>query len=126
MPTGWPTPTPSPSIAPKGPPSTPPTSCGPAATASSPTSPPAAPATAPPIHLPADDLDQAIETLADDWTHSRRPAWAIDTTHPDPGDRRPAPPALEQLEAERQQRLARLRAERDAILAALPPARPVT
>ncbi len=34
------------------------------------------------IHLVADDLDQAVEDLARDWSQDRRPRWAIDTGTP--------------------------------------------
>jgi hypothetical protein len=35
------------------------------------------------VHVVADDVEQAVEDLQRDWTHERRPRWAIDTGTPE-------------------------------------------
>jgi hypothetical protein len=71
------------------------------------------------VYVVADDLDQAVEDLVRDWSAERRPRWAIDTGAPAPGltlgCTRPSIPPESAL------RLARLRAEREAVAAAIPP-----
>jgi hypothetical protein len=68
----------------------------------------------------ADDLDQAIEDLQREWSVERRPRWAIDTGTPisDPTlfERDGTVPSPLQATLRR----ARLRAERDAVVAAVP------
>ena len=69
----------------------------------------------------ADDLPQAIEDLRREWSAERRQAWAIDTGTPtrDPlaAEADPGVPAKLRTAL----RVARLRAERDAVAAAVPP-----
>jgi conjugative relaxase-like TrwC/TraI family protein len=71
------------------------------------------------VYVVADDLDQAVEDLVRDWSAERRPRWAIDTGTPTPGlapSRNTA-----SIPPESALRLARLRAEREAVVAAIPP-----
>jgi hypothetical protein len=74
------------------------------------------------VHLVADDLDQAVEDLYREWRRDNRARWAIDTgvlgEHRSPGTVMFSPEAAAALGA--QARLARMRAERDALLAAVP------
>ncbi|MDZ7676919.1 MAG: MobF family relaxase, partial [Acidimicrobiales bacterium] len=71
------------------------------------------------IHTVADSLDQAIEDLERDWNLDRRQRWTLDTDLPaTPGQ--PTRPALAPG-ADTGLRLGRLRAERTAILTAMPP-----
>lgn len=73
------------------------------------------------VHVVADDLDQAIEDLGREWSTERRDRWTIDTDSPAaPGDRRR--PDLASRVASGL-RTARLRVERAAVLATLPPDR---
>jgi hypothetical protein len=71
------------------------------------------------VYVVADDLDQAVEDLVPDWSMERRIRWAIDTGTPSP-DLAPerAPHAIP---PDAVIRLARLRAERHAVAAAIPP-----
>lgn len=70
------------------------------------------------IHVVADDVDQAAEDLRRDWASERRQQWVIDTDSPaPPGTCRH--PYLHRTEPVL--RAARLRAERAALRAALPP-----
>lgn len=70
-------------------------------------------------HIVADDLDQAIEDLAREWSTERRERWTIDTDTPAAsGDRRRPDLAVRVASG---LRAARLRAEQDAVLATLPP-----
>lgn len=71
------------------------------------------------VYVVADTLDQAVEDVVRDWSAERRPRWAIDTgtaalkfspSHPRP-----------LISSDAALRLARLRAERDAVAAAIPP-----
>jgi hypothetical protein len=73
------------------------------------------------VYAVADDLDQARADLVQDWSVERRQRWAIDTGTPtthvaelehDPG----VPTRLQSVIRE-----ARLRSERDAVAAAIPP-----
>jgi ATP-dependent exoDNAse (exonuclease V) alpha subunit len=59
------------------------------------------------IHIVADDLDQAVEQLADDWSIERRQRWIIDGPAQEPPtiERHPQPPTV----AERLDALARRR-----------------
>ena len=71
------------------------------------------------VYVVADTLDQAVEDLVRDWSAEHRPRWAIDTgtpasEYPPSRGHRPLPP-------ESALRLARLRAEREAVAAAIPP-----
>jgi hypothetical protein len=72
-------------------------------------------------YVVADDLAQAVEDLRREWSAERRQAWAIDTGTPtrDPlvAEADPAVPAKLRTAL----RVARLRAERDAVAAAVPP-----
>jgi len=73
------------------------------------------------VYVVADTLDQAVEDLVRDWSTERRPRWVIDTGTPargaelSPGHPWPSIPPESAL------RLARLRAEREAVAAAIPP-----
>jgi conjugative relaxase-like TrwC/TraI family protein len=71
------------------------------------------------VHVVADDVDQAVEDLRQDWSAERRPQWAIDTGTPaDQHDqRRGSPHAVPAV------RRAALEAERDALAAIIPPDR---
>jgi conjugative relaxase-like TrwC/TraI family protein len=71
-------------------------------------------------YVVADDIDQAAEDLRRDWARERRQGWAIDAGTPAPGadaPQRQADEAYQLLVLRR----ARLRAQRGAITAALPP-----
>lgn len=70
------------------------------------------------IHCVADDLDQAIEDLNRDWSHDRRQRWTLDTDLPAGPGQRTRPTLMPGAEVGL--RLGQLRAERDAILAAMP------
>ena len=71
------------------------------------------------VHVVADDLEQAIEDLGREWSTERRDRWTIDTDSPAaPGDRRRPDLAARVASG---LRAARLRAERDAVLATIPP-----
>jgi len=82
------------------------------------------------VHAVADSTDQAVDDLVRDWSVERRQSWAIDTGRPDTDPRGPlaveadptAPAALRATLGR-----GRLKAERDALIAALraePPAEP--
>jgi hypothetical protein len=73
------------------------------------------------LYVVADNLDQAAEDLVRAWSTSRRLQWAIDTAVPAPGagEREHRPKTDPQLSAAL--RHGRLVAERDAIVAAVPP-----
>ncbi len=76
------------------------------------------------VHLVADDVDQAAEDLSREWGRQRHPRWAIDTGSPSPRHEQRTTMVLSPQVAERlagQARLTRLRAERDALRAAIPP-----
>jgi hypothetical protein len=72
-------------------------------------------------YVVADDLPQAVDDLRREWSAERRQAWAIDTGTPtrDPltAEADPAVPATLRTAL----RVARVRAERDAVAAAIPP-----
>jgi hypothetical protein len=75
------------------------------------------------VYAVADDLDQARADLVQDWSVERRQRWAIDTGTPtthaaELEDAREVPSQLQMGIRE-----ARLRAERDAVAAAIPPDR---
>ncbi len=70
------------------------------------------------VHIVGDDLDQAREDLTRDWSSERRQRWAIDTGTPI--HHHQIPPAG-QAEIDEALLDARLRAERDAIAAVIPP-----
>jgi conjugative relaxase-like TrwC/TraI family protein len=70
------------------------------------------------VHCVADDLDQAVEDLGRDWSQDRRQRWTLDTDVPAAAGQRTRPSLLPGTEVGL--RLGRLRAERDAILAAMP------
>lgn len=71
------------------------------------------------VYVVADTLDQAVEDLVRDWSAEHRPRWAIDTGTPAPE----FPPSRvhHPLSPESALRLARLRVEREAVAAAIPP-----
>lgn len=71
------------------------------------------------VHCVADDLDQAVEDLSRDWSQDRRQRWTLDTDVPAGAGQRTRPSLLPGAEVGL--RLGRLRAERDAVLAAMPP-----
>jgi hypothetical protein len=77
------------------------------------------------VHTVADDLDQAVEDLTQQWGRLRRPRWAIDQGRPDrDGRTRPSQPVRlvsEETAGQLGQLIerARLRAERDALAAAI-------
>jgi conjugative relaxase-like TrwC/TraI family protein len=76
------------------------------------------------VHLVADDMDQAAEDLSQEWGRQTRPRWAIDTGTPCPRHDQSTTMVLSPTVAERlagQARLARLRAERDALRTVIPP-----
>jgi conjugative relaxase-like TrwC/TraI family protein len=74
------------------------------------------------VHLVADDLGQAVEDLARDWSSERRQIWAIDTGTPEQTDRVAAHPleveAAQNTPAQLKASLgrARLAAERQALV----------
>jgi len=70
------------------------------------------------VHCVADDLDQALEDLTRDWSQDRRQQWTLDTDLLAAAGQRTRPALLPGAEVGL--RLGRLRAERDAILAAMP------
>ncbi|MFP5322362.1 MAG: MobF family relaxase [Acidimicrobiia bacterium] len=70
------------------------------------------------VHCVAEDLDQAVEDLARDWSQDRRQRWTLDTDFPASQNQRTRPSLLRTAEVGL--RLGRLRAERDAVLAAMP------
>jgi hypothetical protein len=78
------------------------------------------------IHTVADNLDQAVEDLTQQWGQRRRPRWAIDQGRPDPdGSTRPSRPlrlVSEDTAGQLGQLIerARLRAGRDALAAVIP------
>jgi conjugative relaxase-like TrwC/TraI family protein len=76
------------------------------------------------VHLVADDVDQAAEDLSREWGRRTRPRWAIDMGAPSRRHVQSCTMVFSPTVAERlagQARLARLRAERDALRAAIPP-----
>src|SRR3546814_505942 len=70
------------------------------------------------IHGVADNLDQAVEDLHRDWSHDRRQRWTLDTDLPAAPGQATRPSLLPSVDVGL--RLGRLRAERTAILAAMP------
>jgi AAA domain len=71
------------------------------------------------IHVVADDVDQAAEDLRRDWASERRQQWVLDTDSPAPPGTGRHPYLHRRTEPVL--RAARLRAERAALRAALPP-----
>jgi hypothetical protein len=71
------------------------------------------------VYVVADDLDQAAEDLVREWSVERRVRWAIDTGTPAPGLGPDRPPVA--IAPDSAMRLACLRAEREAVAAAIPP-----
>jgi hypothetical protein len=73
------------------------------------------------VYAVADDVDQAKGDLTQDWAHDRRQHWALDTGTPTTSvaDLEHEPGRPDQLQTVIRQ--ARLRAERDAVAAAIPP-----
>jgi hypothetical protein len=72
------------------------------------------------VYVLADDLDQAAEDLTAEWSADRRQRWVIDVDEPtSPGDG-VRPHLVPRVAAVI--RLARLRAERDAVVAGAPEA----
>src|SRR3546814_10198737 len=70
------------------------------------------------IHCVADNLDQAVEDLHRDWSHDRRQRWTLDTDLPATPGQATRPSLLPTVDIGL--RLGRLRAERTALLAAMP------
>jgi hypothetical protein len=68
------------------------------------------------IHAVADDLPQAIEDLNTDWNHQTRQRWITRTAAPVPKTKLARP-----VDLDRPAQLARLQAERDQLLALVPP-----
>jgi conjugative relaxase-like TrwC/TraI family protein len=71
------------------------------------------------VYVVADNRDQAVEDLTRDWSGEHRPRWAIDTGTA--AAEFPPSRADLQLTPESALRLARLRAEREAVDATIPP-----
>jgi hypothetical protein len=73
------------------------------------------------VYVMADDVDQAKGDLTQDWAHDRRQRWALDTGTPatSVADVEHEPEALTRLQTVIRE--ARLRSERDAVAAAIPP-----
>jgi len=72
------------------------------------------------VHAVADNIDQAVEDLAWDWSRERRQTWAIDTGTPDTEVRHPLEIEVDKAEPPRVRAVlgrARLRAERTALAA---------
>jgi hypothetical protein len=67
------------------------------------------------VHVVADDLETACDDLTRDWTRERRQRWAIDTGTPGVDRRSSVRPEIDEG-----LRLARVRAERDALAAVIP------
>jgi hypothetical protein len=72
------------------------------------------------VHVVADDLDVAVDDLRREWSSERRDLWILDVDEPSAGGRRRPDLARRVHDALRS---ARLRAEREAVLATLPPDR---
>ncbi|MBI2709806.1 MAG: hypothetical protein HYX34_08930 [Actinobacteria bacterium] len=72
------------------------------------------------VYVAADDLDQAVEDLTIEWSTDRRQGWIFDVDEPAVDDRIRRPSLTHQ--AESTLLLARLRAERDAVVAMAPDA----
>jgi conjugative relaxase-like TrwC/TraI family protein len=72
------------------------------------------------VYLVADDLDQAVDDLAVEWSADRRQRWVLDVDEP-AGDRRRQGPGLAPRAAATL-RSARLRAERQAVVSVAPDA----
>jgi conjugative relaxase-like TrwC/TraI family protein len=70
------------------------------------------------VHCVADDLDQAVEDLQRDWSHDRCQRWTLDTDLPAAPGQRTRPSLLRGVDVGL--RLGQLRAEREAIFAAMP------
>lgn len=72
------------------------------------------------VYVVADDLDQAVEDLTLEWSADRRQRWVLDVDEPSLDDRARRPNLARRTESTL--RLARLRAERDAVAAVAPDA----
>jgi conjugative relaxase-like TrwC/TraI family protein len=72
------------------------------------------------VYVVADDVDQAVEDLTIEWTADRRQRWVLDVDEPALDDRARRPSLARQTESTL--RLARLRAEREAVQAVSPDA----
>jgi len=72
------------------------------------------------VYVVADDLDQAAEDLTVEWSADRRQRWVLDLDEPATDDRVRRPSLARKTESTL--RLARLRAERDAVQAVAPEA----
>ncbi|MGH9260392.1 MAG: hypothetical protein ACRD08_10935, partial [Acidimicrobiales bacterium] len=70
------------------------------------------------VYVVADDLDQAADDLRREWASERRQRWVLDADSPAPPDT-PRHPQLA-ADTHRGRRVARLRAERAALAAAVP------
>ena len=72
------------------------------------------------VYVVADDVDQAVEDLSAEWRRETRQRWVLDTDKVAGDDRALRPDLARRTETT--VRLARLRAERDAVAAAAPDA----
>ena len=72
------------------------------------------------VHVVADDVDQAVEDLGAEWRRETRQRWVLDTDEVAEDGGRRRPDLARRTEASL--RIARLRAERDAVSAAAPDA----
>ena len=72
------------------------------------------------VYVVADDADQAVEDLSAEWRREARQRWVLDTDEVAGDDRRRRPDLARRTDAA--VRLARLRAERDAVAAVAPDA----
>jgi hypothetical protein len=72
------------------------------------------------VYVVADDLDQAVEDLTVEWSADRRQRWVLDVDEPAIDDRARRPSLARRTESTL--RLARLRAEREAVQAVAPDA----
>jgi ATP-dependent exoDNAse (exonuclease V) alpha subunit len=72
------------------------------------------------VYVVADDVDQAVEDLTIEWSTDRRQRWVLDVDDPAFDDRARRPSLAHRTESTL--RLARLRAERDAVQAVAPSA----
>jgi hypothetical protein len=70
------------------------------------------------VYAVADSVDQAVDDLQRDWAHDRRIGWAIDTGTPVRDGTAPLERRADRIDAALQR--GRLRAERDAVAAAMP------
>ena len=72
------------------------------------------------VYVVADDVEQAAEDLGSEWRREARQRWVLDTDEVAGDDRRPRPDLARRTDTT--VRIARLRAERDAVAAVAPDA----